>query len=482
MASNALVGVWDPPDPLGPDEAIPLLEGRRLQMYKALVENDSYYELSLLFPSLAADLAGMGYMKAASGAGIKMRTDRTIHNRAMFVLLHSIPKDLLRSLILGTVAFEAQRLAPRLPCYNAEGPGAYAATMAIEGRNDAFKAWKIHRGNPQSASHKILRDFAEDVDNQYGKRDANKPNELRFIRESSVWKVEALIQSLERRCHTSISGSDMTRQVASPLYVGCSKNIVTRAPAYQPRNGLKNANKLWGLVCCLLNSMGKPPSVNVVPIIRTWNRTDLPLAEVLVTMLGNSLVCQDGFNGHGPGTATDGGTVDVLKHAERVVLIYKPYLKINIEATKKEMERREEYLEDCEIVAGFPDAEAQDLIERVDEKYQDLLEAIDLWEARFKNLMVVRDVLQNKVAAAQKYVEYLRNVKSVLGAVTSVLDQPEQAPRTDDDADMGDDDHDDHDHDHDHDDHVDSDDYDTEGDDDEYEVVSNAPSVDLGNY
>ncbi|KAI1758604.1 hypothetical protein GGR53DRAFT_529118, partial [Hypoxylon sp. FL1150] len=288
---------------------------------------------------------------------------------------------------------------------------------------DAFKAWKTHKGNPQSQPHKDLDWFAREVDKQYGHRDNNKPLEMRFVRDSSVWKVEAFINSLERRRDPLIPGSDIQRQIASPLYVVCSKNIKIRAASYEPSGGLKKANKLWGLVCCVLSMMGKHPRPVVVPIVRTWKRSDLPLAEILVTMIASSLVCQDGFNGHGPGTTTDGGTVDELKDAEKYVLVSEPHFLANMEATQKEMEHREQYLEHCNVVGNFPNARTQDLQQTVSKAYYDALATIDAWESSYKQLMTVKEELNNKVVAARTYVEYLRNADAIMRAIAAVAGQ-----------------------------------------------------------
>ncbi|KAI1770588.1 hypothetical protein F4818DRAFT_446003 [Hypoxylon cercidicola] len=442
MPSGGISAVWEPTYPLGPDALIPLLIGRRLEMFKALEENDSYYELSLLFTDMADDLRAMGHITGASGAELKILGDRTLNNRSMFMLLHSIPKDLLRSVILGTTAFEM--LQSRRPArYSLHGPGAYVVSMAIEGRGgkwlcrreieqligllqrylDAFEAWKNHRGIPTSDEDKELNLFAKEIDTQYGRRDPKKQLDMRFIRDSSVWKLEDFIASLKRRCDPSLPDSDIVRQISSPLYTGCSKSMKTRVTVYDPSNGLKNVNDLWALVCSVLSSMGKYPKAVVVPVIRTWNRGDLPLAEILVTMLASSMVCHDGFNGHGPGTATDGGTVDELKEAEKYVLVHEPHLLTNIETTNREMARRESYLRNCNIVGSFPNRKTKALLDEVQKRYHDVRATMDKWETSYKKLMANEKELEAKLAAAEKYVEYLKHVEAIFRAIVAVSDQ-----------------------------------------------------------
>ncbi|KAF3059410.1 hypothetical protein GL218_04934 [Daldinia childiae] len=101
---------WKPSDPLGPDKRVPLLSGRRLEMFKALEDHDNYYELSLMFPALANDMENFGSkLPASREASLQIHQDH-VNQRPMGILLHAIPKDMLRSLILGTVAFDQLKL------------------------------------------------------------------------------------------------------------------------------------------------------------------------------------------------------------------------------------------------------------------------------------------------------------------------------------------------------------------------------------
>ncbi|KAG4219977.1 hypothetical protein PC116_g31544 [Phytophthora cactorum] len=146
----------------------------------------------------------------------------------------------------------------------------------------AYRAWKDHLGTPSDPEHAELDAFTRDIDTQYGGRDSKKPDGMRFISDDdAVTKAELFVKSPEKRCDPSLSGTDQVYQVSSPLYAGCSKNMKDRAVTYQPNTGLKMADKLWGLVCCTLAYMGKDPEIVVVPVIRTWRRPDLPLAEIL---------------------------------------------------------------------------------------------------------------------------------------------------------------------------------------------------------
>ncbi|OTB09771.1 hypothetical protein K445DRAFT_28281 [Daldinia sp. EC12] len=409
---------WIPSDPPGPDARVPLLSGRRLEMFKALVEHDNYYELSLMFPTLADDLQRSETdLGVSSHASMQIRRDRT-NRRAMCILLHTIPRELLRSLILGTVAFDQLKPTGKPVHYAADGPGAYVAAMAIEGRNGKW----LSRDEIRELIHKLLNDpehaeldaFTRDIDTQYGGRDSEKPNGMRFISDNdAATKVELFVKSLEKRCDPSLPGTDQVYQISSPLYVGCSKNMKDRAVEYQPNTGLKMADKLWGLVCCTLAYMGKHPTIVVVPVIRTWRRPDLPLAEILTTMLGSALATQDGFNAQIPGATIDRSMPSILTTAEQYVLALEPHLKDNLDASSREMEKRRRYLENMELVSNFPSAEVENTLGELRGHQQEIYNIDDQCAALIRRIEAETAELERQREAAQNYVRLLTAVNQV---------------------------------------------------------------------
>ncbi|KAI1138011.1 hypothetical protein F5Y05DRAFT_418922 [Hypoxylon sp. FL0543] len=438
---------WTPSDPPGPDEQVPLLTGRRLEMFQALEEHDSYYELSLIFPSLADDVVELAKnIPGSNKAELEILADRHSNERAMFMLLHAIPKDLLKSLILGTVAFDFLSSTTPPKHYDSEGAGAYVAAMAIEGRNGkwlsridvrdlrknlnkyirAYLAWKTHRGNPSKPDHVELCAFARNVDNQFGSREASKPEDMRFINDDSIMKINSFIRSLDRRSDPSLPGSDLVYQISSPLYVGCAKNMKNRATVYQPESGLKQANKLWSLVCCMLGYMGKTPIVKVVPVVRIWNKADLPRAEILTTLLASSLVTQDGFNGHGLGTALDSDTVDALEESERYVLGHEPYLMQNIEASSQEMTRRMQLVENMDRLVEFPSSEFQTSLEALEEKDQQMESLVEEFDTIVADMRKETANLRQQKKDAEKYADYLRRVKEVFDILLDGVESDEE--------------------------------------------------------
>ncbi|KAI1375739.1 hypothetical protein F4677DRAFT_445903 [Hypoxylon crocopeplum] len=412
--------------PPGPSERVPLLTSRRLEMFRALEDNPSYYELSSMLPALADDIETLGQdLSATAAAAAQIRADPTQNRREMCVLLHAIPKDLLRSLILGTVAFDFSQ-SPKPASYAVDGPGAYVAAMTISGRSGkwlsrneiaeliqkldkyvaAYEAWKTHCGQPKGAIDTDLDSYAKMVDSQYGARDANKTEELRFANDDAVAKIRPF--------------------TSSPLYVGCSKDMGTLTTAFDPNNGLGDTNKLWSLVCSVLQFIGKTPLVVVVPVIRTWTREQLPLAEILTTALASSLVTQDGFNIHGPGTTLDGGTMVVLKEAETYVLALQDHLKDNVEATTKEINSMKAYGEKLELLSRFPSPEIERSLEELQKLQQNVFAALSEYDDLVAKVQAEAAELQRQTRDVEQYRDYLRQTKSIFEIILG--------PPDDDDA------------------------------------------------
>ncbi|KAI1478609.1 hypothetical protein F4774DRAFT_426348 [Daldinia eschscholtzii] len=431
MATSDSAHDWIPSDSSGPDARVPLLSGRRLEMFKALVEHDNYYELSLMFPTLADDLQRSETdLGASSHASMQIRRDRT-SRRAMCILLHTIPRELLKSLILGTVAFDQLKPTGKPVHYAADGPGAYVAAMAIEGRNGmwlnrdeirelihkllkyitAYRAWKDHLGTPSDPEHAELDAFTRDIDTQYGGRDSEKPNGMRFISDDDAATKVELLREIPReamRSFTSRYGSGLP-------------NLIT-----PPSTGLKMADKLWGLVCCTLAYMGKHPTIVVVPVIRTWRRPDLPLAEILTTMLGSALVTQDGFNAQIPGATIDRSMPSILTAAEQYVLALEPHLKDNLDASSREMEKRRRYLENMELVSNFPSAEVENTLGELRGYRQEIYNIDDQCAALIRRIEAETAELERQREAAQNYVRLLTAVNQVFRTFFGAEDHEEE--------------------------------------------------------
>ncbi|KAI0851679.1 hypothetical protein F5Y00DRAFT_259167 [Daldinia vernicosa] len=187
-------------------------------------------------------------LPASREASLQIRGDR-VNQRAMCILLHAIPKDMLRSLILGTVAFDQLKSTRKLAHYAAGGPDVYVAAMAIEdrdgkwlSRNDirdliyvllkyirAYTAWESHKGKSDSPEDPVLVIFARDIDTQYGGRDSEHISDPRWVQRARPgnYKRYELFQHL-----------DGSREVANRKAYLERMELVAGFPSHEAQNSL----------------------------------------------------------------------------------------------------------------------------------------------------------------------------------------------------------------------------------------------------
>ncbi len=306
------------PSPIGPSAQIPLLGGCRLRFAKALAAKVSPWALTKLFPRLVRELKHVPKTR-----NIKLEDTMRLFEQVgadVWDLFHTIPRDLLESLILGTVAFDNSRAHNRVTGLMKNGPGIYVLGLSIIGRDGQFLNGKeldllilglqtyIHgssvlRGAKPAANRSVTEKAAVQlvarVDSTYG---SGTPGCPRFICDDENEALAGhLLSSLQAR-RWAMFAADPTQTICSiqsPQYVGCSKDVGTRISAYELGHGksaLAGANKFFALTVNLLRYQGLFPKVHVVAAIRTWKAGQLSAAEMLVSALAGAYVTQDGFN------------------------------------------------------------------------------------------------------------------------------------------------------------------------------------------
>ncbi|RYP11838.1 hypothetical protein DL767_011453 [Monosporascus sp. MG133] len=423
---------------------MPLQGDRRLKLFRALGDNDSYYELSIELTQLAEELA-----KCKNERIDKARTlienDRW-HETSMLIMLHTIPKALLRSIILNTVAYDfSNRTTAPPPCYSADGPGTYVAAMSIRGRNGEFlcvveiedliqglrkycKAYirqKAHQGPPSKPEDKALDESAREVDATFGSRSSGAKDRLRFIRSDDAHqRVLWLIESFEDRCRP-VAQQGLSRvafQKQGPLMVGCSNQMDDRMPHHDPKgpSGLGLTTYTWALTLCLIkNRLGLDPVVTVRPVVRTWENNLLVTSEVLVTALAGSYVFQEGFNVIGAGSQAGDKPDNVLTDCKHYIFVDRPFFGQNVDATLAELQRREKYVDDVNYIAEQTARDPEDSLARVKAELL-LAEATKVWlemarteaEARVEQLRERRIALHNQL----DMLEDVREIIRILGS------------------------------------------------------------------
>jgi phage terminase Nu1 subunit (DNA packaging protein) len=110
------------------------------------------------------------------------------------------------------------------------------------------------------------------------------------------------LKALELRRRRDLDQTGTIRQIQTPIQVGCSRNMGRRVWDHSTKDKLSRSSKAWALLVGCLTSIGLSPEWVSVPVVKVWKREQLEIAEILVTMLAGSLICDGGLNGIQPGT------------------------------------------------------------------------------------------------------------------------------------------------------------------------------------
>lgn len=307
-----------------PTAQIPLLSGNRLALTTALLQGKSYYELGLMFQGLVGDAENLPeYLLGYNDDYITRLKEMGDPRSEIWRIFHTIPRRVLESLVLGTVAHDFLRKSDRPDHYrDMSGFGVYAVAIAVAGRHGAWLKPKelttlienLERYIRASVSYLQRKgaggrpeqrewDFVSKVDNMFGQHDQEYGPRFVVSDEDHVidgW--QALVTSLKRRRDSSlaIDPSGNKPLLQGPLYAGCSAKLQNRSRAYDPQSGKKTkldgVNRAYALVMSLMMYMDLEPTHVCRCVTRLWRRTELPIAEILVAALGNSYISQDGLN------------------------------------------------------------------------------------------------------------------------------------------------------------------------------------------
>ncbi|KAK4195495.1 hypothetical protein QBC40DRAFT_301115 [Triangularia verruculosa] len=346
---------------IGPTTEVPLLSGARLTLARELNSGASYAKLLTFMPLFLQELED----KPAETQPCRLRKTKQMLNPpygpaysgACGMIFHSIPEDVLMSLIKGTVTYDIHNNS--ITPYNPDGPGVYALGLKIQERNGRFlnaDEYKILLDNLQryiKIARRMLNaipllqpelDFVDSVQSQIGEWDKQ---ECRFINSgSNLANAELLLESLRKR-YNALKAKDPSGQIystQSPLYVGCSKLISNRWVEYNrtdTKGAYYNANKLMTLTMSLLRHQNVLVELGKATIVRTWQADQMKDAELLVAALANAYSVQDGFNAVETGqTKHDGLMDDPYNVSEHRRYVYsQPYMERNLERSLAQIEQ-----------------------------------------------------------------------------------------------------------------------------------------------
>lgn len=453
-----------------PTAEVPLLEGMRLQWTKSLLRGDSYYEMQGLIHEMGEEAEGLpSYLMSKYGrfkggeededeeyvpddsSSASQEEDEPIlyHTRTErflktgmdrpqnFTIFQCIPRDMLKSLALGTVAYDYYPRGSRAPRGGYKIPkkggyGIYVFGLAVKDRQGKWMtamelkvliqnleryvaAYEVWSGNdnswPGGRRSMALRDFVNDVDNRIGKHDVSSP---RYITSDAAKDgMVALINSLQRRVDESLKldPTGSTQLIQTPLYVGLSTKLSERMPKHDPTSkkdrALENSNKAHGLVCSLMKVQGLSPQAVSRVVLLLWDKEDLWLWETLVCAIANGLISQDGLNRTECGSRVRSNGPSIDPTAEDIVKVHHAYLYENNKATLKFLQGKKAISDQLQMIRSAIDdpviQKAADMRKTLEESGRDMKRLRDRLRLEEEEL----ELELNKVKAAEESLEVL---------------------------------------------------------------------------
>lgn len=235
-------------------------------------------------------LADEGLITEKASMAKLLENDDSKHTTML--LLHSMPKHLIRAVIYGVTAVMSM-VPPGVEghlstcTYLFDGPGAYVVSIAVRGRGgkwlkgeelrriiellqkyrDAAKVYdnKDKRNTPEERE---LVNFAYDVDRVYNTH--AKQGEAGYMySDANDGKAASFINGLKSLLQEADDDVPISQ---APTYVGCSKSsIQTRIANHTPQTRWHSgkANYIWWLTMSCMRIMNLEPNVVAVPAIRT---------------------------------------------------------------------------------------------------------------------------------------------------------------------------------------------------------------------
>ena len=416
-----------------PTAEIPLLDGLRLKIITSLTRDDSYYGLSLLFPDMIKQTAGLPqWLRGGKDLTFKCLRDVRDKGSRTWLILHCIPRELLVSACLGTIAFDFHKIRDRPKTYgDTGGLGVYILGICVAGRAGAwltaselqvlidnlrryiqgYHAYCHHGNNPPNVAACQLRDFVSRVDNAIGSHDSNSGP--RFIDKDSVLpSMAALVKSLELRRVESLrhDPSGQTPLVQGPQYVGCSTSMSTRTQAYNVsanKSSLKKANKAYGLIVCLMSEQVLEPVAVTQPAVRLYDNSHLPAAEVLIAAMTNCYITQDGLNRTEAGGQFGRATAADLRESEDYVMARETFLHDNLVQTCADLNARNAFIQEFTNFEPLLDVEVHNdmtgLDEWLDEMRRDTDDLLHQRDEYIRQMQRMREDAEQLSAEVQVY-------------------------------------------------------------------------------
>lgn len=363
-----------------PTATMPMPGGQdQIRLLNAFEKRAALLELSLQLPELADSLEADPVMQSRnfsiSRTTSAIRGDED-NSSAMVKLLHSMELGAIKAVVRGTVAHDSfldDAKWFKMPV-KAEGkvPGVYVIGLSrdqcqgkflnilemeklVAGIHKYIEGFKLletlphpsKRSAPVLPRERELLQWVNEVDSTDEVAPKSFPETARFIdKDSEVPSIEALASMFKGRCNRTLDPTGLVRQVQSPLYVGCSIDLLSRTSRYL-RKGLVGVNKPLGLTVGVLAALDLPVSLSIHVALRVWRPDHLPLAEQLLATLGSSLAYQSGFNATEAG-GTGSSTIknrEPLVQSRAIIMAYTDTMNANLDTTLAELGRRVDFVQ-----------------------------------------------------------------------------------------------------------------------------------------
>ena len=357
---------------------LPVMHDSRTAFAEAFLRGASPYALITLLPEMARGLGNVRSFSVLKTVTLLEEVERetvaTDRTSMVWELFHAIPRTVLQSLMLGTVAYDASSMRG----YDTDGPGVYLLSISISGRNGRF----LTRLEMETLIENMQDYFvgAELTLGIYTEPQGqpplpqNRKDELKKLT-AEINVVYVKISKGSKKAHpyfASVASDDATKlnrgctrfldrlksqaeelrkldpggavkTLQLPLYVGCGQNIKTRVKKYEVKTGnhLADANAFYTLMLSLLKHQGLVPKRHVVGALRTWKDGHMKVAEQLVAALALSYPDFGGLNWT---EAEDHPSKFAITRQHKLQVFQQhPFLKVNIKHSIEDIEARERF-------------------------------------------------------------------------------------------------------------------------------------------
>ncbi|KAK0640774.1 hypothetical protein B0T16DRAFT_460925 [Cercophora newfieldiana] len=359
--------------PVRPTPEIPVLEDSRVSLTEAMLADASPFALITMLDEVERDVSSCRSFSVHATMGLlnNLREKKRGHDQAnrCWDIFHSIPREVLQSLVLGTTAYDA---ANGLKGYkDLNGAGVYVLGVSIANRQGKFlnlgemeilvknmgeylEGARLMLKLPTEEDYDMIEQrqlerHVQRVDSQFILRgDKTKPAFVKRITLNQEDQLSEgairLSEALARRCDAMrvLDPTGTVHTIQAPLYVGCGKDIAEHVKVYEPKAGsaFASANLLYGLLLSLLQHQGLRPVHHIIAASRLWEEKQMSDADRLISALAMSFPDKGGLNNTQPG-AQHGKSAD-LNGSEDYVCVTEPYYEENIKHSLADLEARKE--------------------------------------------------------------------------------------------------------------------------------------------